>query len=112
MSITTSQLAAIIGALTGQSETQTSPNDGHHGLAIVVADRGHVWVGDACDDGEYTIIKDAQIVRVWGAERGLNQIANHGPTDKTKLDEPATVKVAKRAVIAIIPCEASAWSGR
>lgn len=111
MSITTNQMLSVIGEIAGPSETQPQSSD-DHGLAIVVADRGHVWVGDACDNGEYTTIERARIVRVWGTERGLNQIAKHGPTDKTKLDEPATVKVAKRAVIAIIPCEASAWSGR
>ena len=83
-----------------------------HGLCIVVADRGHVWVGLTRDCGDYTMIYDARIVRRWGTERGLSQLANEGPLPNTTLDDSATVKVARRAVIAIIPCCDAAWKGK
>lgn len=81
------------------------------GLALVTADRGHVWVGRVTDGpGPWLQIDDAKIVRRWGTTEGLNQLAKQGPQPNTRLDAPATVKVAHRAVIAIIPCEADAWA--
>ncbi len=82
-----------------------------HGLCLVVADRGHVWVGVVRTDAEWAYVQGARIVRVWGTTRGLNQLAVDGPLPNTKLDAAATiVKVARRAVIALVPCETSKWS--
>lgn len=110
----TDQVAAVLAALlNSKPEAQpTEPRATDHGLSLVVADRSHVWVGRAVDCSDYTEITDARIVRRWGTTRGLNQLANEGPTGDTELDAPATVKVARRAVIAIIPCEAAAWAGK
>lgn len=82
----------------------------NHGKAIVVADRGWVWVGDVTTDGDFTLIKGGQCVRRWGTTEGLAELASKGPRPNTRLDAPADVKVSSRAVIAIVPCEASAWS--
>lgn len=84
--------------------------DGHSELQIVVADRGHVWVGRvAASIGSSLLIKRARVVRRWGTSRGLNQLAVEGPQADTRLDAPADVIVAKRAIIARIPCTASTW---
>lgn len=102
------QLATIITALTqGRASGNTD-----HGLCMVVADRGHVWQGRARDDGDYTIITNARIVRRWGTEKGLNQLANDGPLADTILDAPADVKVARKAIIAIVPCSEAAWNDK
>jgi len=117
--MTPTQIATVIAALmqadTHRSEAVARPADTpdiDHGFCLVVADRGHVWVGNARDEGDYTIVTDARIVRRFGTDRGLNQIANEGPTAKTIVGAPATLKVARWAIIAIIPCEASAWNGK
>lgn len=80
--------------------------------SIVVADRGHVWVGVLISDGDpdFLRIAEARVIRRWGTTEGLNQLATKGPQPNTKLDAPATVLVAKRAVIAVIPCEPAAWT--
>lgn len=83
-----------------------------HGLALLVADRGHVWVGNVSNDTQWAYVKDARIVRVWGTDKGLNQLAVEGPRPNTKLDMPADVRVAMRAVIAVIPCNAAAWADK
>ena len=106
--ITMGQAKEIEAFLNGTPLATTA----NHGLCIVVADRGHVWVGLTRDDGDYTMIYDARIVRRWGTERGLSQLANEGPLPNTKLDDSATVKVSRRAVIAIIPCCEAAWKGK
>lgn len=80
-------------------------------LQIVVADRGHVWVGEVCQaqDGSSLYIRDARIVRRWGTTHGLNQLAIEGPQPNTRLDQAADVIVPHRAVIARIACARSAW---
>ena len=81
-----------------------------HGIALVIADRGHVWVGDVVTNGDWCIITKASVVRLWGTTRGLGEIASGGPTDKTVLDKIGEVRANMRAVIAIVPCEVSRWS--
>ncbi len=80
-------------------------------LSIVVADRGHVWVGGVRPlDGEFLAIEGARCIRRWGTSEGLNELAVKGPRPSTRLDAAATVHVARRAAIAIIPCEPTAWT--
>ena len=80
--------------------------------SIVVADRGHVWVGIMIPDTdpEFFRIAEGRVIRRWGTTEGLNELAIKGPRPNTRLDAPATVLVAKRAVIAVIPCEPAAWT--
>lgn len=99
---------AAIAASMGFLDDKKAPVD--HGCALVVADRGHVWIGqNVATDSEWCRIKGAQIVRFWGTEKGVNELVN-GPLPGTKLDAPADLVVNRRAVIAIIPCEAEKWS--
>ncbi len=81
-----------------------------HGLSLVVADRGFVWVGEAITTADWVEIKNARCVRRWGTANGLNQLAKEGPLKETKLDAPADLKVSRKALIAIIPCEAEKWA--
>lgn len=81
-----------------------------HGLALVVADRGFVWVGEAVTTEEFVEIKQARCVRRWGTSEGLNELALKGPLPNTKLDAAADLKVSRKALIAIIPCEAEKWA--
>lgn len=80
-----------------------------HGLRIVIADRGHVWVGNVMTDSEWVYVRNASAIRVWGTSKGLGEIAEGGPTEKTMLDKCGEVHIARRALIALIPCEASKW---
>ena len=73
------------------------------GHAIVVADRGHVWVGDITVDNDWCLIKSARAIRFWGTTKGLNQLANEGPQSGTKLDAAADLRINMKALIAIIP---------
>jgi hypothetical protein len=87
---------------------QTEPRD--HGLAIVVADRGWVFVGQVKTDGDFVEIAGARCVRRWGTSKGLGELAKLGPRPNTQLDDPADTRIAARALIAIVPCEQSAWN--
>ena len=72
---------------------------------IVVLDRGWVLVGKTAEDGDTLVITDARCIRYWGTTAGLGQLAESGPTDKTKLDPLGRVVAPLRAVIAIIACK-------
>jgi len=80
------------------------------GRCLVVADRGFVWTAEsAVFDADWAHLKNAQAVRRWGTTEGLNQLAAQGPLPSTKLDAPADLQVSRKAVIAVIPCEAAKW---
>jgi len=80
------------------------------GFAIVVLDRGFVYVGDVEVDDEWCVIRNARNIRIWGTARGLGQLALEGPTDKTALDAVGTVRATRHAMIHLIDTEASKWA--
>jgi hypothetical protein len=81
-----------------------------HGLCLVVADKGFVWVGEAVTTDEWVEITGARCVRRWGTTEGLNELAHKGPLTNTRLDAAADLKVSRKALIVIIPCEAEKWA--
>jgi hypothetical protein len=78
------------------------------GIAIVVADRGFVYVGNVEVDADWCIVTGAKNIRQWGTTKGLGELVN-GPTSSTKLDTVGTVRIPMRAVISIIDVNADAW---
>jgi hypothetical protein len=78
-------------------------------IRIVVLHRGHVVVGRYSRDGEYIVIDDASVVRIWGTTRGLGEIAAGGPTEKTVLDACPQVRVHHLVEIMSIQCEVEKW---
>ena len=80
------------------------------GFAIVVADRGFVYVGEAAIGEEWCVLSSARNVRCWGTTRGLGELALNGPTDKTKMDDVGTVRIPMRAVISVIDTVGEKWT--
>lgn len=78
-------------------------------IKIVIMQRGFVFVGRVAIEKDQVVIRNAQNIRKWGAERGLGQIASSGPTDKTVLDPSGTVSCHQLTVIGYINCNQSAW---
>ena len=78
------------------------------GLAIVVLDRGFVYIGKVTIDDDWCLIEGAKNIRVWGTTNGLGELVK-GPTKTTKLDTVGTVRAPMRAVIHIIDVEADKW---
>jgi hypothetical protein len=79
------------------------------GTAIVVADRGFVYVGNVKSDGQFCVVENAHNIRRWGTSRGLGELALEGPKEGTNLDPVGTVRIPARAVISIIDTEAAKW---
>ena len=82
------------------------------GYAIAVVDRGFVYVGDVETDGQWCVVTGARNIRQWGTTRGLGELALHGPTDATVLDEVGIVRIPHHALISLIDTEASKWTGK
>ena len=78
------------------------------GLAIVVLDRGFVYVGNVTVDDDWCLIENAKNIRVWGTTQGLGELVK-GPTSSTKLDAVGIVRAPMRAVISIIDVEGNKW---
>jgi len=78
--------------------------------AIVVLDRGFVYVGKVTVDGDWCLIEKAQNIRVWGTTKGLGELVN-GPTPNTRLDAVGNVRAPLRAVISIIDANGEKWNG-
>ena len=78
------------------------------GLAIVVLDRGFVYIGKVTIDGDWCVIESAKNIRVWGTTNGLGELVK-GPTKNTKLDTVGSVRAPMRAVISVIDVEADKW---
>ncbi len=78
------------------------------GLAIVVLDRGFVYVGKVTIEGDWCVIESAKNIRIWGTTQGLGELVN-GPTKNTKLDQVGTVRSPMRAVISVIDVDAGKW---
>lgn len=78
------------------------------GLAIVVLDRGFVYIGKVTIDGDWCVIESAKNIRVWGTTNGLGELVK-GPTKSTKLDQVGNVHAPMRAVISVIDVEADKW---
>jgi hypothetical protein len=80
-----------------------------HGFAIVVCDRGYVYVGDCTIDESFCVIEHAKNIRKWGTTKGLGELTN-GPLRNTVLDDFGSVSVPMHAVISIIDADGSKWN--
>jgi hypothetical protein len=67
--------------------------------AIVIWRHGWVFVGDVQVDDNDVFITGASVIRVWGTDRGLGQLAASGPTSATKLDPCGDLNMDKSACI-------------
>ena len=69
---------------------------------IVVLTYGWVMIGDYARNGDMVTITDASVIRKWGTERGLGQIALAGPTKDTILDPCGFVEIPLSSVVTTI----------
>lgn len=74
------------------------------GKQILILDRGWVIIGNVKKENDYFIINECAVIRRWGTERGLGQIAFEGPTRVTILDETPEFRVHELKVVGMIKC--------
>jgi hypothetical protein len=78
-------------------------------VRILVLQRGWVAVGKYTQEGDEAILNQAKIVRRWGTSKGLGEIAENGPTDKTVLDSAGKLRANVGMIVLQLQCEASKW---
>ena len=67
---------------------------------IVILTYGWVMIGEY-DLSDTTVrLTNASVIRKWGTERGIGQIAISGPTKDTILDPCGTVEIPVASVVA------------
>lgn len=93
------------------SQGQVKSSIENHGLQIIVADRGFVYIGEVTTDAEWVYIKNASNIRVWGTTEGLGQLRN-GPLSTTKLDKTGNLKLNRKALIALMEVKVDAWTSK
>lgn len=76
---------------------------------IVVLDRGWSVVGQLEKDGDEYLLVNGSVIRRWGTEKGLGQLAMSGPLPETKLDPLPLTKFNKDRVIMILNCDEDKW---
>ena len=79
------------------------------GKTIVVLQRGWVMVGDLFLTGTECRLDNAKVIRVWGTNKGLGEIALAGPTGNTKLDDVGSVTFHRLTTICEIKCNEEKW---
>lgn len=81
-------------------------------IVIAALDRGFVLVGRWYQTGSRVEMRDAHIVRRWGTQHGLAQLAEGGPTGDTVLDAKGTVRFREPRSLPLWVCRAGEWEGR
>ena len=76
---------------------------------IIVLQRGWVVIGDVHKTETEVNINNCSIIRIWGTSKGLGEIAENGPTDKTKLDACPPVTVHPLSVVLCMNTNESNW---
>ncbi len=80
------------------------------GFAVVVLDRGFVYVGNVTCDDQWCVIREAKNIRRWGTTQGLGELAARGPQDSTVLDPVGVVRAPLRALIHLIETDVALWN--
>lgn len=80
-------------------------------VRIVVMLNGIVQVGVYARDAEAGVVRltDASIIRRWGTDRGLAQLAIEGIRSETQLDYGGEVEAPWHAVIYTVHCTHPSW---
>jgi len=79
-------------------------------IKIVILQRGWAMVGRFERNGSECKLHNASVIRRWGTESGLGQIAKDGPTGETTLDKcNGIVEFDYLTVVATIACNEKNW---
>lgn len=78
-------------------------------IKIVVLQRGWVVIGQYSEDGEYSVLENAAVIRRWGTTKGLGELALEGKQAETKLDKCGTVRFHKLTSVMLIDCVSEKW---
>lgn len=76
---------------------------------ILVLQRGWVVVGDVEKTDAEVKINNCAVIRIWGTSKGLGELAENGPNDKTRLDPCPPVIVHPLTVVLYMNVNERKW---
>jgi hypothetical protein len=79
---------------------------------IFVVKLGWVLVGDIGDivaEAKTTKISNASVVRRWGTDKGLGELAIKGPQKETILDPCGDAEISNHAILFRLTCSEANW---
>jgi hypothetical protein len=83
---------------------------------IITTEQRGVWFAQVDDNNDLTRktltdLKNCKMAIYWGTERGLQQLAQSGPTLKSRISEPCDIPVLHNvtAVFAVTDKAAEVW---
>lgn len=79
-------------------------------IKIVILQRGWVVIGRYSEDGEYGVLTDSYVIRNWGTNKGIGQLALEGKQSGTDLDKAGLIRFHKLTTIALIDCDKKLWN--
>lgn len=77
-------------------------------MTILILQRGWVVIGEMERDGPYVTLRNAAVIRRWGTDKGIGQLAIEGPRPETILDRCPSVRAHELTIVMEIPCDAKA----
>lgn len=93
-----------------KDESETSESSSQNGtIKIAILQRGWIIIGRYYEDGEMVILEDSYVIRRWGTEKGLGELAMSGKQSETVLDKVGTTKFHKLTSVYFIDCKKSVW---
>lgn len=102
-----SDIAKIIN-LSNSIDKKELKHDGEE-IRIVILQRGWVIIGKFYQDGHNCWVKNGYVIRSWGTERGLGELAMEGIKENTKLDAIPETRFHELTIVASMICDKSKW---
>jgi len=80
------------------------------GYKICVLQQGWVLVGQLSQEGSQMSIRNAHVLRRWGTEQGLGEMAEFGPIRGTALEPAGLVQCHELSLVCTFDCNQEIWS--
>lgn len=100
-------LMEIMKFMKGNNNSNTIHNGEE--IRIVILQRGWVVIGKFYQNGHDCWIEKGYVIRKWGTERGLGELAIEGKKQDTILDEIPLTKFHEMTIVASLICDKEKW---
>lgn len=79
-------------------------------VRIVVMRDGNIVVGTVSKSDSFALyLVNTSVIRTWGTEHGLGQLAIEGKQKATVLDACGSVTIPKQSIVFMINCTHPSW---
>ncbi len=89
--------------------SKTPPVVSKKDIRVVILQRGWVLVGEYSRVGDECFLANSRSIRQWGTTKGIGEIVENGPTNKTVLDLGGLASFHRLTVVCDFQCNADKW---